>query len=670
MFSVQNFLYRGLIFLLVFTLAYVFTEWRFSEWMPTVFFGDDLANILSYKAGNFPNTLSELLSNADGGKFRPVFIGVLGFLFYLFDINIHYYLVTNVILNSLNACFIFAIANKLAKGQVLVSTSIALVVATSRFSLYQTSQVTGVLEGLGFAFFLMTIYCIVKSRDSKEKNAFLWALAGAMFSVITLHTHERYIGLVFWLAFVIAILPMNCCLSKIQKIALSSMLIATIAFNIIYKQYVLQVSFLTGTGGQKIGIDISQITNHILQAVLSVFGFNEGPDYLVGSRALSSESWPAALLGGMFLSGYIIVIGLYLYNILCKKNESLLNKWNSISWIGLFGLLAILLLAPPVMTIRVEQRWLLQPFALLLFSLAWAVRDYSRKPIVTVLSGFILLCLFFADTIICKHFERVYMVYSGRFASLVKKELLDSAKITNGKNILIANKDHMQWTLLNNKFFDLYNTTSTYFDCVDSLSSIENKKYGNDVKYYSTKDDKIIDITSEIKYLTENHKSLRNNFYDFVSKFDNGVINNPVKVSSPNGQGVFKLPVSFLTGNLEALFAVSGFECKFENIQIPSGATMEFGLEMYYPSAYPLTASIVIKDTKSHQEVTFTKEIQPRINKDYLTIDPVSIDLSEFSDKTVSIAFSASTKPGDSSSAHWAVFAAPRIVQRSSEPKK
>jgi len=658
----EKMLYRALIAILVFTLAYVFTEWRFCKWMPNVFFGDDLMLLLDFKKGDFTQSFWDPFVKGSYSKFRPVFMTFSTLLMSLFGERIEFYLTINTILNAVNACLVFVTAMKLSKGNKIVAAIISIDVAASHFALYQVTQVWGPLEGLGFAFFLITIFCSITSYDLKRANAMSWAFGSVVFSIIAFHTHERYIGLALWVGLVISVLPKNSCISSAQKCVLAGTSMAATASNILYKQYILNTPFLMGTGGQKIGINFSQITNHIYEATLSIIGFNEGPEYLVGSKALSSESWPAALLGAIFLSGYLLVVVSCFYNILTKRNDTLLNKWASISWPVLLGLLAVLLLIPPVMTIRVEQRWLLQPFSILLLILAWATKNSSRNIAATVLSCLAVLSLFVADTIICKHFDRIYMVQSGRFASLVKKELLDSKKITNGEIILIARKEDSNWTLCKNRFFNFYNKTKATFNCVDSLNQNHEFLVGKNTRIFFSGDNCFEEASPEQLLYLSTYASKKKVYFDFLDRFTDGNINNSVNVSTPNGKGVFKMPVTNIFECGEALTILPGFEYQFSNILIPYKSSLIFSLGMFYPSKYPISISIIVKDMNSDQKVRFSEVIPARRVNTKIEFQPHVISLCELFGKKVSVTFSATTLPGHDQSAHWALFFSPRLV--------
>src|SRR5688500_16414762 len=111
---------RALLFV-VFLLGIICVTWRFGPWMPDAFFGDDLFNLLAYRDGQFPDTISEAVSAAFLEKYRPVFVWLLAVMFRLFDEHIWSYLAVNVVLHAINAAIVFATAHRLSRGDLVAT---------------------------------------------------------------------------------------------------------------------------------------------------------------------------------------------------------------------------------------------------------------------------------------------------------------------------------------------------------------------------------------------------------------------------------------------------------------------------------------------------------------------------------------------------------------------
>lgn len=129
--------------LLVFTLFIAAVIWRYWQFMPQVFFGDDLMYLLAFGDGTCGASIFEIATNVCWDKFRPVASGYHWLLMSLFGSNITYYMVVNILVHAISASLVFTIAYRLSKDIFIVALSIAIVFATSRFAVYQVTQMVG-----------------------------------------------------------------------------------------------------------------------------------------------------------------------------------------------------------------------------------------------------------------------------------------------------------------------------------------------------------------------------------------------------------------------------------------------------------------------------------------------------------------------------------------------
>lgn len=239
---------------LIFLLATAAAAWRFWPWMPKVFFGDDLANLLAYKGGDFASSLTQSLGAAYADKYRPVFASVMWLLFGSFNSAILPYMVVNVLLQGLSATLVFAIALRLSRGNRLVSLAIALAVTTSRFALYQVTQVTGLVEGIALTCFLGMVYCVVRASESRD-SAWRWSWLAVVSAFLAIQTHERYIVVALWLFLALILLPSVRTLPRARWLVLLGASVGILVFNVAYKMGVLHLPFFVGTGGTDIHIN-------------------------------------------------------------------------------------------------------------------------------------------------------------------------------------------------------------------------------------------------------------------------------------------------------------------------------------------------------------------------------------------------------------------------------
>jgi hypothetical protein len=453
---------------LVFVLAAVAAFWRYSPLMPHVFMGDDLFYLLAFKDEQCGAVFSQLLTTACLEKFRPVGNGFILLELNLFDLAFTNYMAVNVLLQAISTTLVFVIARRLSKGSLLVAFSIAIAVVTSRFAVYQVIQVMGPVEGLALPLFLGVIYSTVRAEDRQE-DALRWGWIAISLSFLLIHNHERYILITAWLAVAFVLLPNFRALPKRHFAALLLACIVVPLFNVAYKTLVLHTPFLVGTGAIPIRFNLAEVVMHFGQAVLSIIGFNEGPEYLVGARLISLPWYPAWILAPTFAFTVTIFIAMGIRGAFEKQHKQLSAPfWSSVRWPILLWLLALLLLIPAISTIRLEQRWIFAPFILLLLVIAWAVGQWESKtkavfwPLIIILSASSTLL----DSLVVKHFDQMYLVYAARFADMVKRDIADKYPGQSSGIILVDNLQNCVWSLQNGKFFRIYGGRAREVKCV------------------------------------------------------------------------------------------------------------------------------------------------------------------------------------------------------------
>lgn len=638
--------------------------WRYRPWMPSVFFGDDLANYVSFLDGNFASTPFQALTDVYSQKYRPVFALAIGGLFKLFGQQISLYLAANVLIHALSALLIFAIAFKLSRGNILVSFMSATLAATSRFALYQVTQVTGLLEGMGLLIFLAMIYCLiqfVQGDESAQARSLFHLHCSICFELLLVHTHERYIVVVPWIAILLLLTRnFNLLSTAHRKLAIFFAIIPVI-ITTLYKKIVLHSAFFIGTGGTPIQIDYNGAKHRLIEGILSLFGFNYGPEYLVGRSIASNPNtfgWQMALL---FTVGWITILVLagrcmWRGTQNCKVQLSLLFPF-------MLCILIVLLLLPPVMTIRMEQRWLLQPFLILLMIAAWSAGTINSrtKQLGALVFTTLAIAAFFADSYITKSFSNIFFVYSSNIASVIKRDVIESTPSSKESLIFVAGNDVCDWVLIHGEFFRIYGGHKRAIKCIESIyqpptdfDSKGNKKFDF---FVIRPDEGALDITDEM-YASHNEMQ----YIDFLTMFNKGRINDSRHVDTPSGKGVSILPWDTPIGRIRSLTVISGFSYTYDKLLIDKNSALRFEVGMTYPAPEPARAAVQVIGNDGTLETVYSMNLPPQINKTgRINLSKVSIPLDRFSGQEISIMFNVDT-PGSDQSGHWVAFARPRIV--------
>lgn len=649
--------FRLLLLTIVFLIVAV---WRYSPLMPHVFYGDDLGFYLAYKDGQCGTLFSQLLTTVCADKYRPLPAGLVLTLFKLFDTAISHYMAVNVFLQAASALLVYAISYRLSKGNFVVSIGIALVVATSRFAAYQVTQVIGPVEGLALPIFLSIIYFLLRA-DEENQYVLKRGWISIILTFLLIHNHERYIVIPVWLAIAFLTLPN---FRALQRKDLATLLLACVLlpiFYITYKTLFLNSPFLVGTGGTHIGFNYSRVLDHIYQATLSILGFNEGPEYLVGARFKSLHWNPSGYLAILFNASITTLFILGLRRTILTRDRTK-AFFVAIRWPLLFAILIIFLLVPAISTIRLEQRWLFSPFILLLLLCAWScgkLKTNSRNA-ASILVIMISISYFYLDTVIIKHFNNLFFVYSARYADIVKRDIADKYPGQTSPLRILTNPDHCEWTLIKGGFFRIYGGRARDVKCININDISGNSLIDGASRIFADQPQgSLLDITD---YWNDNLKDNNGKvLYDFVKNFSSGAINDPVFVATPSGKGALVLPVATPIGPLNSLTIISGFSYKYSDIYVEKESELRFGLSMIYP-ADNISANVEIFDNNNpRKHFRFQQNVLFRSVNSGVGIVPVTIPLTRFEGSRVSIVFSA-TNAGANASGQWLAFSNPKIA--------
>lgn len=446
----------------VFLIVTIATYFRFYSVFPNFFFGDDLSNYWAYHDGYLSSSLYQALFISFAEKYRPITSLITYFVFSLAEMHFWIYHFINILIQGVNGVLFFIITSRAIQKKFFLPLLMTIVFVSSRFALFQVTQITGLVESCALAFFLMMLYAVLRVIEDGTARKWYWVAILAI--ACATYTHERYIVAVVWLGLFFTFISNDTTLTRKYRFFLVSSCIGIIATNIIIKTIFFQIHFFVGTGGVRMFINIHMILELLRQAFFSLMGFNVGPQYLVGYEVpinyihhLNHVPWVLAII--FFFSWVYIQVRTFFIS-----NRSI--AVNTYFMIGLFSLIGFLLI-PPILTIRMEPRWDYAPFALLLLSIAWAYGGLARRYRleVGIFCLLALLSLFIIDTVISKKFDKIYMVGWGILGNSVKKYLIDAPENDRKTALLLYMDPGACATLQNNRFFELYEGKNRTIHC-------------------------------------------------------------------------------------------------------------------------------------------------------------------------------------------------------------
>jgi hypothetical protein len=459
------------VFILIFVCMLAVTYFRFRFHWPDVFVGDDLTVFLDYKDGIFGSNLQQVWLGTVAEKFRPIFNLALSSELKFFGLDFYKYLILNSLLQALNATLVFAIFRRISCGNTILAIALSAAIASSRFALYQVAQALGVLEGLALTLFLVCFYCVLRAWND-ERFGYRWALGAVCAIFLATHVHERFIVVSFLLPVVFWKMPTFRTFTRSQTIWIFSCCLFVPVFNVICKT-ALGLPFLVGTGGTHYSFDIQRTIDQLQQVVFSIFQWNEGPQYLVGVRTLDLPWFPAFIAPIFFDVIWVATISFALNQIAYRR--TLKAKLKDLVAPSLLICLAGFLAGPPLLTIRIEQRWLFAPYIIALAIFAWAagsLRERWRSPVTfaAIILGGLSISV---DSRLIPYCHEIFFVFDVPLYSALKRDIVGK-HLTNSLPIAFVSGEGYCSPLAHAEdFFRLYEGQYRKVFCFSKVDDIK-----------------------------------------------------------------------------------------------------------------------------------------------------------------------------------------------------
>jgi len=467
--------------ILLLLISYIGITWlRFHEWRPLCLWGDDLHSYVIFWGKHLKNNL-EYLSflqedlNTPFEKVRFIFHAVTYSEFFLFKQRVLLYFIFNTIIHAINGCLICLLAFYFCRI-FWISVIFGACAVTAHFGLFEVTQITGHLESVSLMFCLLSVLSVVKAQKRGLVDGSLWISKwkwfALLFAFLAFNTHERYLVLLPWLAiFFVLHRQAETVLQRLLFISASALLIL---INVVVKNFVYHVKFFEGTGGQALSINWASIKTLATEGTFSIIGLNHGPQYLAGIDwiQLPHPIQKAALLMATASIIFIIIA------MVPWRTKQFFN----IAWPVYLFLLAILLLIPATLTVRIEQRWELAPFDLLLLIAACGVRKLSSHRISFNFALVLLTCFILGFGIeewyLTRGFSKFFLIYEQKAVAMVKEKIIDEHVALPGVPLLfVSYPGNGQWGLANGGLFLIYEGKKRSVFYIDQLKDVVATNY-------------------------------------------------------------------------------------------------------------------------------------------------------------------------------------------------
>ena len=281
-----------------------------------------------------------------------------------------------------------------------------------------------------------------------------------------------------------------------QRISFALTCAAMVASNFLIKAFLYHSTIFQGTGGQPLAINLRSILTLLSEALLSILGVNHGPQYLIGSE-WSDFSF---LIRSASIAFFTISLGLVLIAFIRRDPN---QRVTAIHWPYALLALILLLLLPSILTIRMEPRWEVAPFFILLLLISCGAGRLMNTNLGKK-SAFIMMAVLsvgsaIIESRVSQSFNSISFVSGGIYADSVKHAIVDTKLSPPGESlILVTHSGNCIGTLIDGGFFLVYEGKRRTLDCVPSLADANPTNYPQSSRIFASNSaNQLVDFTNE-----------------------------------------------------------------------------------------------------------------------------------------------------------------------------
>jgi hypothetical protein len=435
---------------------------QFSQWVPLVFYGDDLFFLNQFLSSRCATTFPEFFTEDCANKFRPLPAALNSSLMSIFGLNYSFYFYFNFLLHSLTSTLVFYLAWKISDRNVLIAVLAGTAYAVSRFHTFPLVVANGPYELLALPFFVLFLWSLYSLFDKRQTG---WRLELLIVSLVLFMTlvHERYIVLfgVLMLVYISGKLQKNKDYEVSFSFLASSILIPVLY--VLYKIIFLNSNFV-GTAGSALEFNFETLISNALQFMFSISGINTGPVHLVGANTINLPFFP-----NWFLSFAVAASAFFIFFWIFKN--VLLGSSENFKPFPIFCLVvALALITPPLVSFRLEQRWLINFFLVFLVLICWAMGKLPayKKSRLTLAMLIFVSANSLSDFFIVRTYNQTFYGWSSRMVEALAGDSRDDSYI---KLDLIyfphLHSSFCSWVLQGGYFFEIYGQGKTRVLCGD-----------------------------------------------------------------------------------------------------------------------------------------------------------------------------------------------------------
>lgn len=631
----------------------------YHSFAPKTFSGDDLWNYLDLRAGIYASNLHQIFFDTYMIKHRPVFAAAWNVVGRLSRGDYSVFVVVILGLHALNIVLFYVLALATTGGRRVIAILVTIPFAASRFSIYQTTQATGLIEALALTFFLLSLLALLGTLSPGARSKNVYAFLTLVLTVLACWTHERYlsIALVYAAGLFVALRPSEGRPGSARWIFAGLAALIPVV-NFLEKTVLLKMPFFIGTSHTTVAFRAELVVEHLTQALLSIFGFNYGPDHVSGG----SISWAAPRY--VIVSAVIFTVVLPVV-ILAGGSRTLKDADRTKLLLPLILVsLIVALLIPPIMTTRLDQRWLLAPFGMLLLLAGWGVATLrAKRPRAIALAAMAVavVCSVLVDRYFSQFYYRYWFFMGNVVAQTLRDQLQPDRSPSSSPVFVIMASGHCAHSLLGGRFFAMYGGIPRELRCFDAVEDVRRQGLPADARLFRD-----FSLRRGLVEITDSYRSRFPAGQTYRSLLDDlpaAIVAGPNIAETPTGKAVYAANWIDDLGPGPSLMLIGKQSITFRGLVLPESAALSFAAGMALYALGAMTLKIEIKAAQQDTALcSLSRVFVPPKPGENVRYRRDVIDLAPHAGKQVDITFT-SQSVGEEGRAHWLSIFNPALIE-------
>ena len=445
--------------------------------------GDDIRFYNYVKSSD--NVFSLAFLNNLMGSYRPVAFFTMALLTKICGVNGVAYLWVNLVFNYIIIVSLFYVIYNLCKKNLFLPFVGSVIYLTSIYSYYGITQLFGVMEQMCVFFAIWFFYFLFCFIDTQETKYYIYSII-AFFLI--LFTHERFLALFgVYLVLNVFILYDKDILTRFINLLKSAIPVITF---VVIKVAVFHVSIFKGTGQIPIKLSVSTILKFTFQSILSMFGFNVGPEYLFGYSFIE-YSRSGKILTCLLCGAAIALFSIYIYqNIIKNSEERAIEVKRLLIFVFTEGAVIICY----AVSSRIEMREIYVPYILLVIYALYCIgkiKGLSSLLLVVISTGLFVISV--NNYVFQKNIDRLFFVRAMKLGKSSYTAMLQFGDMTDTK-VYIENYNELVWAMMVTEPGDIFymHDMQVEYELFDDMERTEERikqdlERGNKVKVLYSK---------------------------------------------------------------------------------------------------------------------------------------------------------------------------------------